>query len=225
MSNAFARTYHPTPKPPISTHKRAHFISNAKQPETPFFSPAFIQPKLAIGQVNDSYEQEADNIANKVVGTGTQYNSLVSQISPLTASAPQRKTTNTHGSNSNPKNGMASSQLESKIQSSKGGGNAMDTDTQTEMSQKFGTNFGAVRIHTDPTAIQMNRELGAKAFTVGNDIYFNEGQYSPNNLLGKHLLAHELTHVVQQQGMQHIQKSPDLGGGTAGLHEDLTRQY
>ncbi len=223
MSNAFARKYNATPKS-LSTNKPANFISNSKQPESPFFLPATIQPKLAIGQVNDSYEKEADSIANKVIGTSTQTNSLVSQISPLNTSATQRKT-NTNGSNSNSKNLMASSQLESKINTSKGGGNAMDTDIQTEMSQKFGTNFGDVRIHTDQTSIQMNRQLGAKAFTVGNNIYFNQGQYSPNNQQGKHLLAHELTHVVQQQGIQQIQKTPDFGGGTAGLHEDLTRQY
>ncbi|GAB5398574.1 MAG: hypothetical protein Aureis2KO_01590 [Aureisphaera sp.] len=225
MSNAFARKYNATPKSLISTNKPAHFISNSKQPESPFFFPANIQPKLAIGQVNDSYEKEADSIANKVISTSTQSNSLVSQISPLNTCSTQRKTTNTNGSKSNSKNLMASSQLESKINTSKGGGSAMDTDTQTEMSQKFGTNFGDVRIHTDQPSIQMNRQLGAKAFTVGNDIYFNQGQYSPNNQQGKHLLAHELTHVVQQQGIQQIQKTPDFGGGTAGLHEDLTRQY
>ncbi|MDC8004946.1 DUF4157 domain-containing protein [Aureisphaera galaxeae] len=225
MSITFARKYNAIPKSLISTNKPANFISNSKQPESSFFPPAIIQPKLAIGQVNDSYEKEADSIANKAISTSTQHNSLVSQISPLNTSATQRKTTSTNGGNSNPKSLMASSQLESKINTSKGGGSAMDTDTQTEMSQKFGTNFGDVRIHTDQSSIQMNRQLGAKAFTVGNDIYFNQGQYSPNNQQGKHLLAHELTHVVQQRGIQQIQRTPDFDGGTAGLHEDLTRQY
>lgn len=221
MSNAFARKYNSTPKPLISTNKSANYISNSKQPESPFFFPATVQRKLAIGQANDSYEKEADNIANKVISMSTQHNSLASQISPLNTSSTQRKTTNTNGT----KNQMVSSQIERKINTSKGGGSAMDIGTQTEMSQKFGTNFGDVRIHTDQLSIQMNRQLEAKAFTVGNNIYFNQGQYSPDNQQGKHLLAHELTHVVQQQGMQQIQKAPDFGGGTAGLHEDLTRKY
>jgi hypothetical protein len=70
----------------------------------------------------------------------------------------------------------------------------MDANTQSFMSSRFATDFSNVKIHTDGEAVQMNRELNAKAFTTGNDIYFSEGQYQPNSDSGKHLLAHELTH-------------------------------
>ena len=66
------------------------------------------------------------------------------------------------------------------------------------MSNRFGRDFSSVKIHTDVQAVRMNRDLNAKAFTVGNDVYFNQGQYQPGSSKGKHLLAHELTHVVQQ---------------------------
>jgi hypothetical protein len=66
------------------------------------------------------------------------------------------------------------------------------------MQSRFGTDFSSVNIHTGDEAIQMNRELNAKAFTVGSDIYFNQGQYNPNSDDGNHLLAHELTHTIQQ---------------------------
>ncbi len=69
------------------------------------------------------------------------------------------------------------------------------------MSSKFGFEFSNVRIHTDETAIQLNKGLNARAFAHGSDIYFNKGEYSPNSFDGKKLLAHELTHVVQQSQM------------------------
>jgi hypothetical protein len=76
----------------------------------------------------------------------------------------------------------------------------MDHGTQSFMESRFGTDFSDVRIHTGSQAVQMSRGLNAQAFTVGNDVYFNEGKYSPNFDSGKHLLAHELTHTVQQGG-------------------------
>lgn len=90
------------------------------------------------------------------------------------------------------------STLENSLHSSKGKGSAMSKSTQDEMNSGFGVNLNNVRIHTDSTSVQMNKELGSHAFTSGNDIYFNEGKYNPESESGKHLLAHELTHTVQQ---------------------------
>lgn len=102
-------------------------------------------------------------------------------------------------------NGMpVSSELGSAIQSSRGSGTSMDNHTQTFMSSRFSADFSNVKVHTDGEAVQMNRDLNAKAFTVGNDVYFNSGQYQPGSSEGKRLLAHELAHTVQQ------------GGGNAG---------
>ncbi len=74
----------------------------------------------------------------------------------------------------------------------------LNTETRSQMETGFGTDFGAINIHTDNRAVEMNQNLGAHAFTHGNDIYFNEGKYRPETSEGKHLLAHELTHTVQQ---------------------------
>ncbi|HBT09687.1 MAG TPA: peptidoglycan-binding protein, partial [Leeuwenhoekiella sp.] len=70
--------------------------------------------------------------------------------------------------------------------------------TQTRMEQNFGTNLSDVRIHTDANAQKMSADLGAQAFTSGRDIYFNEGKYAPGSPEGDGLLAHELTHAIQQ---------------------------
>jgi hypothetical protein len=75
----------------------------------------------------------------------------------------------------------------------------MDKDMHSFMSSRFGFDFSKVKIHSDNGAAQMNRELNARAFTVGNDIYFNQGEYQPQTAKGRHLLAHELTHTLQQR--------------------------
>ncbi|RNL91729.1 DUF4157 domain-containing protein [Sinomicrobium pectinilyticum] len=90
------------------------------------------------------------------------------------------------------------------------GGQAMNTTTRSQMESGFGVDFSDVRIHTDHKAVQMNQKLGAQAFTHGNDIYFNEGKYNPSSSSGKHLLAHELTHTVQQGGVVNL-KPLDIG--------------
>ncbi|WP_163397784.1 eCIS core domain-containing protein [Flavobacterium fluviatile] len=88
--------------------------------------------------------------------------------------------------------------IESKLNSSKGGGSPLSGKIKTEMESGIGADFSNVRIHNDANAVQMNKQLGAQAFATGNNIYFNEGKYNPNSHDGRHLLAHELTHTVQQ---------------------------
>jgi peptidoglycan hydrolase-like protein with peptidoglycan-binding domain len=118
--------------------------------------------------------------------------------------------TKTHGETT------ASPNIESKLNNSSGG-QKMDANVQAEMENGFGTDLSRVNIHTDATAVQMNRQLGAQAFTHGNDIYFNKGKYNPDSNNGKHLLAHELTHTIQQSGMV-----PTNLQFTIGDNHDLT---
>ena len=79
-----------------------------------------------------------------------------------------------------------------------GRGRPLPPRLRAEMEAAFGADFGAVRIHTDETAAQLSRMLGAQAFTRGNDIFFNKGRFDPDTTAGKRLLAHELTHTRQQ---------------------------
>lgn len=82
----------------------------------------------------------------------------------------------------------------------KGKGIPLPDDIRMEMEKHFKTDFSHVRIHTNSEAVELAKSMKALAFTHGNDIYFNEGQYNPRQEAGKELLAHELTHVVQQNG-------------------------
>ena len=102
-------------------------------------------------------------------------------------------------SNGNTANKPAQPSIESKLKN-RSGGHKMDSKTRNEMEQGFGTDFSNVNIHTDSNAVQMSEELGAQAFTYGNDVYFNQSKYNPGSIEGKGLLAHELTHTIQQKG-------------------------
>jgi hypothetical protein len=88
--------------------------------------------------------------------------------------------------------------VSSKIQSTKGGGQAMPESTKSFMQSRFGADFSDVRIHTGDYAAKLSNQLNAQAFTVGNDIYFNSGKFAPSTSHGKKLIAHELTHTIQQ---------------------------
>ncbi len=101
---------------------------------------------------------------------------------------------------SNANSQTANNKLSNKIKNKAGKGRKMSKGTQAEMESSFGTDFSGVNIHTDQDAVAMNKELSAQAFTHGEDVYFNSGKYNPDSSEGKKLLAHELTHTIQQKG-------------------------
>lgn len=192
--------------------------------------PAADTGPLAIGPVDDPMEREADAVADQVMRTpDTVVQRKCSHCEeeeqvlrkPL-ATFIQRKCAHCEeeekvqrkplaafiqkkGNECGTTAGEAVSQ---QIKASSGNGRTMDAPVKSFMESRFGTDFSGVKIHTGNDAVQLSRELNAQAFTVGNDIYFNEGKYSPGSDSGKHLLAHELTHTVQQGGSHIIQKKP-----------------
>lgn len=94
--------------------------------------------------------------------------------------------------------GIAKPGIEMAIQQARGGGQNIESHLQRKMGNAFGTSFRDVKIHTDTRSDLLNRSLGARAFTTGKDIFFRQGEYNPGSSSGQKLLAHELTHVVQQ---------------------------
>jgi hypothetical protein len=160
-----------------------------------------VQRKLSIGAVNP-LENEADDMADKVMRMPSQNfiqrkcahceEEEKAKRKPL-ASFIQKKQSSTNNSV------VANDNISSKIQLTKGSGNSMPEATKSFMENRFSTDFSNVKIHTGNYASQLSNQLSAQAFTVDNNIYFNEGKYSPDSFAGKHLLAHELTHVVQQK--------------------------
>lgn len=96
--------------------------------------------------------------------------------------------------------GEVSADFESALNASRGGGQSLAPDLQAKMGQAVGADFSGVRVHTDGRADELNRSVGAQAFTTGQDLFFKRGEYQPGNRGGQELIAHELTHVVQQNG-------------------------
>lgn len=96
--------------------------------------------------------------------------------------------------------GEVTPDVERAIESSRGGGQPLDRGVQSRMGQALNADFSGVRVHTDSGADALNRSLQARAFTTDKDVYFRQGEYNPGSSSGRELLAHELTHVVQQGG-------------------------
>ncbi|HEX5837397.1 MAG TPA: DUF4157 domain-containing protein, partial [Anaerolineales bacterium] len=167
-----------------------------------------VQTKLTVGAPNDPYEQEADRTADAVLRMPEQGKLDNKANKPQAGPLSSQTVLMTKSDTGQP---AVSPQLEQKINNSKGGGKALPEDTRLSMESSLGAGFRNVSIHTGSDAAEMNQELGAKAFTHGSDIYFNQGQYDPESSSGKHLLAHELTHVVQQASGP-VSGTP-IGGG------------
>jgi hypothetical protein len=109
--------------------------------------------------------------------------------------------------------------VESSLSSYKGSGSSLPASTRTQMESSIGADFSGVKIHNNSGAAQLSNDLNAQAFTHGNDIYFNSGKYDTSSSEGKHLLAHELTHTVQQGASIH-RKATDSGDGYAGTFNE-----
>lgn len=156
-----------------------------------------IQAKLKVSQPGDVYEQEADRIADRVMRIPEpsvqrqmepeeeeeemiQRKAIASQITPLF----QRQ---------------ALPEIEREEDDSPG--QSLDADTHAFMKSRFGHDFSQVRIHADVRAAESAQAVNALAYTVGQNVVFGRGQYTPSTLVGKQLLAHELTHVIQQTMM------------------------
>ena len=96
--------------------------------------------------------------------------------------------------------GVVEGDLQNQIDSARGGGQPLDRGVGSKIGGALGADFSGVKVHTDSKSDNLNRSLSAKAFTLGSDVFFSKGAYNPGTQSGKQLLAHELTHVVQQTG-------------------------
>ncbi len=188
-----------------------------------------LQAKLTIGEPNDKYEQEADRVAHDVVQriheTGgandthhpsdqPQTNSLFANpIHPLQRAAMRKEAKRLQKKSLRNIQrfadgaGTASAEVEQGINNARGSGQSLAPKLQAQMGQAMGADFSGVRVHTDARADQLNRSVGAKAFTTGQDLFFKQGEYRPESRGGQELIAHELAHVVQQNG-ESVRRSP-----------------
>lgn len=184
---------------------------------------ARVQPKLAVGTPGDRFEQEADRVAKQVVRS-SDAGEVAPPVLDAAGGKPQSKAAFGGGAASAaPEHGAgpaAGAPLgpsgDLPLQAS--GGVPLDGTERGFFEARLGRDLGDVRIHADAQAGAAARSLGALAYTVGSDIVFAEGRYEPGTAAGKELLAHELTHVLQQQAAGPLvqkQEADGQGDGTS----------
>jgi Domain of unknown function (DUF4157)/Bacterial toxin 44 len=168
-----------------------------------FFKPV-IQPRLTVNSPGDMYEQEADAVADKIMRIAdtdiAQTKFFKPAISPL-----QRKCTHCEEEEKqmqrkemNEEETIGDNVLESYVDNLTNNGRPLSNEVRNFYEPRFGYDFTNVKVHTDTVAAKSAQSINALAYTSGNNIVFNNGQYSPNTDSGKRLLGHELTHVIQQ---------------------------
>lgn len=188
-----------------------------------------VQAKLKIGAPNDKYEQEADRVAEQVMRMPTPASNdtiartlpkqRLNRVSLLQRSTEAAIEDDLVASDSEPVVDLDEEQplIQTKLagESEAGvnpvvqatnlhetaaSGHSIDAATRSYMEPRFGFDFSAVRVHHDSASDRFTRGLGAAALAHGHHIYFRTGRYTPRTLVGQQLLAHELTHVIQQSG-------------------------
>lgn len=242
----------------VTTHKSKNISSVATQKnnQQPFFAPVKVQPRLTIGPVNDPFEQEADAVADHVMRMPAHKSSSTSpnlntdlffspkristlQIQPECASCDKEKIKRhsdrwEEEEEKVQKKSWENSNGETEVPSSvskvlKSTGQHLDEGTRSFFEPRFGRDFSNVRVHTGSEASKSSDEINAHAYTLGNHIVFNSQKYTPDTDEGKRLLAHELTHVVQQNSAMPamIQKDDRAAGprGGVSIHSPVVDEF
>ncbi len=223
---SYSRTRRPLQQRADEKRKGSFFNGPDKKEKAP--DGAFFQAKLNVGSVDDPQEKEADNVADKVMAQPPKGNDKKEGADKTATPKPaaekkeekpevQKKSHETEKEEENKtvvkkkqngtSNGAKGRSVEASITEKKGKGNQLPGSVLHDMESAFGSDFSGVNIHTDSEAAALSNDLDAHAFTSGKDIYFNFGKFDPNSESGRHLLAHELTHVIQQNG-DTVQREP-----------------
>lgn len=166
-----------------------------------------IQPALRISAAHDPAEREAESVAAQVTRGSIGHTAAGLQRSPLLV---QRQSIGAAG-------GVASPVVEARVRAAATGGSPLVPALRQTLEPRFRADFGAVRLHTDARAAALATAIGARAFTFGHHIFFNTGQYQPQTPEGLELLAHELTHTIQQSAViqRAVNDAPVIGERTA----------
>ena len=163
-----------------------------------------LQPKLTVNQPGDLFEQEADRVAEQVLAapTHSDVRAAPPRIQRFAGPAAERT-------------GGVPASVEKVLANP---GRPLEPALRQDMEQRFGHDFSRVRVHSGAAAEQSAQAVNAQAYTVGHDLVFDAGRFAPGTQAGRRLIAHELTHVVQQGNFPTaVQRTPASGGGTLSL--------
>ncbi|MFO1207198.1 MAG: DUF4157 domain-containing protein, partial [Burkholderiales bacterium] len=186
-----------------------------------------IQAKLTVSAPGDAHEREADRVADAVMLMATtevaDQSRLVSTTSPAKVQRmcadcedeqKRKAIPQVQGKQQAADTPSLTAPVAANIHVLRGGGSLLPVATRAFFEPRFGADFSNVRVHTGAKAEEIAKSINARAFTIGQNIAFSAGEYAPETTAGRKLLAHELTHVVQQAGGINpseglIQRKPD----------------
>jgi hypothetical protein len=178
-----------------------------------------IQPKLKISQPGDAEEREADRMADHVTSAVPERTVQRKCGACATGGTPCAECDHQEEIAPKTKLGHLSRPARApnfSIPALRSGGEPLPSSVRAFFEPRFGYDFASVRVHTDPPAAESARAIQARAYTLGHDIVFDSGEWTPHAPEGRHLLAHELTHVIQQQaghlgGRNYVHRKPSRG--------------
>jgi hypothetical protein len=166
-----------------------------------------IQPKLFVGSHDDPLERDADRVADAIVGGGARDRPGVAAAAPAAPIIIRRKCASCEEEDDDTLRGKdagaegpVTPNVADAIFASRQGGRPLSAAEHAFFAPRFGHRFDEVRVHDDERAASLSSSVRARAFTLGQDIFFGRGEYAPERSEGRHLMAHELAHVVQQTG-------------------------
>ena len=161
-----------------------------------------LQAKLAVGDPQDHFEQEADRVADQVM--------RMPDVAAGSAPAPASTQTTAvqRAADATSALPVVDAALEEAVAGLDGRGGPLSPEVRSFMEPRFGADLSAVRIHTDAHAHELARSVNARAFTVGRNVVFGAGHYAPQTDSGRRLLAHELTHTLQQGATTRLARRP-----------------
>lgn len=184
----------------------AHFAHDFSRTPLHASAPVTIQPKLAINTSGDSYEQEADHVAEQVMHISVPQLQRACACGGSCSGCQTKQTGQEHQPLQTKRVGSSDAGQSAAPpivhEALASPGQPLDPAIRAFMEPRFGHDFSKVRVHTDERAQMSAMTIGAHAYTVGNDIVFGVGRFDSNGAEGRRLLAHELTHVVQQTAGQ-----------------------
>jgi hypothetical protein len=179
-----------------------------------------IQTKLVVGRSDDPLEHEADRVADHVMralaSPGPTLPDAVqagdgASVGRVRRSAVMRRAAPESGAPIGPEGGPVGDEVAARVQRASSGGKPLEPATRERMGGAFGVDFSHVRIHRGSESDSLNRSLGARAFTSGSNVFLGSDAPSAGSSEGDHLLAHELTHTIQQ-GSTVVARSISLAG-------------
>jgi hypothetical protein len=172
-----------------------------------------VQAKLTLGAPDDTHEREADAVADRVmrmpegaVGPQTVQRKCVRceeeeavQRKSADEESEEEEEIKAKASSPEAATGPVAADTAARIDSQRGGSQSLPAGERAFFEPRLGADLSPVRVHDGGDADSLNRRLGAKAFTVGEDLFFARGEYRPGTPAGRHLIAHELAHVMQRR--------------------------